>query len=62
MNIHQPLIMKKIQNKFNKVAFELKLIGADDWAEDIKQTAHAIEVRWKEERNEEKQNSKNNAY
>lgn len=55
MNLHQPLVEKKIQNRLKDAARMLKFLGADDWAEDLIQTAHSIQQDFDEARQQEKQ-------
>lgn len=53
MNVHQPLVEKKIQNRLADAVRMLNLLGNDASAIDLEQTAANIQAEFDEARHEE---------
>lgn len=50
LNIHRPGQLTSILKYLTKAAQSLRLLGSDDWADDIEQTAHCIQLEFDEAR------------
>ena len=57
MKLHNPLNEKNVQYYLAKAAEQLRFLEADDWAEDIEQTAQSIQKEFDEARLNEELNT-----